>query len=137
MEWYDSLVKPSWTPAPATTSLIWTLLHPFIPVSFGFGFVQAFRRKLPRRVALPFAVNLVANALLMPIFAGLRSVPLASGHRGGVDGLYSRRILVCHKSSLRNSAPRRRMRASPLVIRESNDASHIFVPCGCGRSACA
>jgi benzodiazapine receptor len=26
MEWYDSLAKPSWTPAPATISLIWTIL---------------------------------------------------------------------------------------------------------------
>jgi TspO/MBR family len=63
MEWYDSLVKPSWTPAPSTISLIWALLYPVILVSFGFVFVQAFRRKIPRRVALPFAVNLVANAL--------------------------------------------------------------------------
>ncbi len=78
IEWYDALVKPSWTPAPATISLIWTLLYPVILVSFGFVFVQAFRRMLPRRVALPFAVNLIANLLFMPIFAGLRSVPLAA-----------------------------------------------------------
>ena len=26
IEWYDSLAKPSWTPAPATISLIWTIL---------------------------------------------------------------------------------------------------------------
>jgi len=78
IEWYDSLAKPSWTPAPATISLIWTILYPVIVASFGFVFVQAFRRKLPRRVALPFAVNLVANLLFMPVFAGLRSVPLAA-----------------------------------------------------------
>lgn len=29
------------------------------------------------RVAPPFAINLVANLLFMPIFAGLRTVPLA------------------------------------------------------------
>ncbi len=78
IEWYDSLVKPSWTPAPSTISLIWSLLYPVILVSFGFVFVKAFRRKIPRRVALPFAVNLVANVLFMPLFAGLRSVPLAA-----------------------------------------------------------
>ena len=78
IEWYDSLSKPSWTPAPATISLIWTILYPVIVASFGFVFVQVFRGKLPRRVALPFAVNLVANLLFMPIFAGLRSVPLAA-----------------------------------------------------------
>jgi benzodiazapine receptor len=30
------------------------------------------------KVVLPFAINLVANLLFMPIFAGLRSVPLAA-----------------------------------------------------------
>lgn len=78
MEWYGRLVKPSWTPAPSTISLIWSLLYPVIIVSFGFVIVQAFRRELPWRVALPFVVNLVANLLFMPIFAGLRSVSLAA-----------------------------------------------------------
>jgi benzodiazapine receptor len=77
MDWYNSLAKPSWTPAPATISLIWTILYPLILVSFGFVFVQAFRGKVPWLLALPFAVNLVANLLFMPIFAGLRNVPLA------------------------------------------------------------
>jgi len=78
MEWYNSLAKPSWTPAPATISLIWTILYPIILVSFGFIFVEAFRGKVGWKVALPFAINLVANLLFMPIFAGLRSVPLAA-----------------------------------------------------------
>ncbi|AWM39347.1 TspO/MBR family protein [Gemmata obscuriglobus] len=78
IDWYDSLAKPWWTPAPATIRLIWGCLYPIILVSFGFVFIQALRRKLPRRVALPFAANLVANLLFMPIFAGLRSVPLAA-----------------------------------------------------------
>src|SRR3954463_15148884 len=74
----DSRAKPPWTPAPATISLIWTILYPVILASFGFVFVQAARKKLPRRVALPFAINLVANLLFMPVFAGLRNVPLAA-----------------------------------------------------------
>jgi translocator protein len=78
MEWYDSLAKPAWTPAPATISLIWMVLYPIILVSFGFVFVEAFRGKVRWKVALPFAINLVANLLFMPIFAGLRSVPLAA-----------------------------------------------------------
>ena len=78
MEWYDSLAKPSWTPAPSTISLVWMILYPVILVSFGFVFVRAFRRRVPGRVALPFALNLVANLLFMPVFAGLRSVPLAA-----------------------------------------------------------
>ena len=78
IEWYDSLAKPPWTPAPASISLIWTILYPVIVASFGFVFVQAARKKLPGEVAVPFAINLVANLLFMPIFAGLRSVPLAA-----------------------------------------------------------
>ncbi len=32
MEWYDSLAKPGWTPAPATIGLIWRILYPIILV---------------------------------------------------------------------------------------------------------
>ncbi len=39
IDWYDSLTKPTWTPAPATIRLIWQLLYPVIVVSFGFVFV--------------------------------------------------------------------------------------------------
>ncbi len=78
IEWYDSLAKPSWTPAPATISLIWMILYPVILVSFGFVFVQASRGTIPRRLVVPFAVNLVANLLFMPIFSGLRNTPLAA-----------------------------------------------------------
>jgi translocator protein len=77
MEWYNSLVKPSWTPDPSTISLIWMVLYPVIPVSFGFMIVQAFRGKIGGQIAVPFGINLVANLLFMPIFAGLRNVPLA------------------------------------------------------------
>ncbi|MHB8974396.1 MAG: TspO/MBR family protein [Pirellulaceae bacterium] len=78
MDWYTSLAKPDWTPAPATIGLIWQILYPIILVTFGFVFVQTLRRKLHWSVALPFAINLVANLLFMPIVSGLRSVPLAA-----------------------------------------------------------
>lgn len=78
IDWYNALGKPAWTPSPATIGLIWTILYPIIAISFGFVFVQALRGKVPRAVALPFAINLVANLLFMPIFAGLRNIPLAT-----------------------------------------------------------
>ena len=77
-QWYDALAKPSFTPSPSTIGLIWTILYPIIAISFGFVFVQVFRGKIPRMVAVPFAVNLLANVLFMPFFSGLRNVPLAS-----------------------------------------------------------
>ena len=78
INWYDSLAKPSWTPAPATIGLIWTILYPVIAMSFGFVFLMAFLSKVSWLVALPFAINLVANLFFMPLFSGLRNVPLAT-----------------------------------------------------------
>jgi translocator protein len=78
IEWYNALEKPSWTPPPATIGLIWQILYPIILVSFGFVFVQALRKRLPRLVALPFAVNLVANVIFTPIQFGMRNLPLAA-----------------------------------------------------------
>ncbi len=78
MDWYDSLAKPGWTPSPTTIGLIWRILYPIIIVTFGFVFVQAIRRKVPWWVALPFAINLVANLIFTPIQFGLRNLPLAS-----------------------------------------------------------
>ncbi len=78
IEWYNSLAKPSWTPAPSTIGTIWTILYPIIAVTFGFVFMQAVRKKLPWLVALPFTINLVSNLTFTPIQFGLRNLPLAA-----------------------------------------------------------
>ena len=78
IDWYNSLIKPAWTPAPATIGLIWQILYPIILVSFGFVFVQAVRKKIPRHVAVPFLINLVANVIFTPIQFGMRNLPLAA-----------------------------------------------------------
>ena len=78
MEWYNTLAKPSWTPDGGTIGLIWAILYPVIVVSFGYVFVQAVRGKIPRSVAVPFAINLVANLSFTPIQFGLRNLPLAA-----------------------------------------------------------
>ena len=78
LDWYNSLSKPSWTPAPGTIGLIRQILYPIILVSFGFVFVQAIRKKVSWLVALPFAINLVANLIFTPIQFGMRNLPLAA-----------------------------------------------------------
>ena len=77
-QWYDSLIKPSWTPEPSTIGLVWQCLYPIILVTFSFIFVQAIRKKVPWLVALPFGINLVANIAFTPIQFGLRNLPLAA-----------------------------------------------------------
>jgi len=54
------------------------ILYPVILISFGFILVRAFQGEVGWKVAVPFAVNLAANLLFMPIFFGLRNVPLAA-----------------------------------------------------------
>lgn len=78
MTWYNSLRKPSWTPAPSTIRLIWQILYPIILVSLIFVLMQVARNKLDRPAALAFGINLVANVMFTPILFGLRDLPLAS-----------------------------------------------------------
>ncbi len=78
MTWYNSLAKPTWTPAPATIGLIWQILYPIILASFVFVIVQALRGKISWWVALPFIINLVANIIFTPIQFGMRNLPLAA-----------------------------------------------------------
>lgn len=78
MEWYNSLQKPGWTPAPQTIGTIWQVLYPVILLTFGYVFTQAFRGKIPLWVAIPFAINLVANVLFTPIQFGLRNLDWAA-----------------------------------------------------------
>jgi translocator protein len=78
MTWYQGLAKPGWTPDPGTIGLVWQILYPIILVTFVFVFVQAVRRKIGWRVALPFAINLVANLAFTPIQFGLRNLTLAA-----------------------------------------------------------
>ncbi len=78
LEWYNSLVKPSWTPMQSTIGLVWQILYPVIILTFGFVVLQAMRQKLPWLIVLPFVINLAANLLFTPIQFGLRNLPLAS-----------------------------------------------------------
>lgn len=78
LDWYNSLAKPNWTPAPSTIGLIWQVLYPMILISFGFVFLQVFRKKLPARLMLPFAINLAANLSFTTIQFGMRNNLLAA-----------------------------------------------------------
>ncbi len=77
VQWYNGLAKPDWTPNPGTIGQIWQILYPIIFFCFVFMLVQAIRRKIPWKVFLPFAINLLANLVFTPIQFGLRDLPLA------------------------------------------------------------
>ena len=78
MEWYNSLAKPSWTPAPSTISLIWMILYPIILISFGFVFVRAFQGKVRWLVAMRKACpNAVFFCIVPPLGVHLSEVQAA------------------------------------------------------------
>lgn len=76
--WYQTLIKPSWAPPSWLFGPVWTVLYAIIAVSFGTVFYQTFMRRIPWMVALPFALNLVFNAVFTPIQFGLKNNLLAS-----------------------------------------------------------
>ncbi len=78
MTWYDSLAKPSWTPAPGVIGTIWSLLYPLIIATFGYVVFKVVRGQIPSWVLLPIALNMAANVAFTPIQFGLRNLPLAT-----------------------------------------------------------
>lgn len=76
-EWYALLQKPWFAPPAWIFGPVWSVLYALIIISFGFVFLQVLRGRWPLIVALPFAVNLVANLLFTPIQFGLRNNALA------------------------------------------------------------
>jgi len=76
--WYQQLNKPFWAPPSWVFGPVWTFLYVIIAVSFGAVFYKTARRQLPRRIALPFVLNLIFNLAYTPIQFGLQNNILAS-----------------------------------------------------------
>lgn len=71
-------IQPSWAPPAWVFGPVWSVLYALIFISFGFVFYKVFQGELPRIVALPFVINLVANFSFTPVQFGLNNLPLAS-----------------------------------------------------------
>ncbi|MBA3592811.1 MAG: tryptophan-rich sensory protein [Pseudomonadota bacterium] len=76
--WYAQLAKPFFAPTASVFGPVWTVLYIVIAISFGYVLLQYLKRRLPFDVLLPFALNLVFNALYTPIQFGLKNNWLAS-----------------------------------------------------------
>jgi benzodiazapine receptor len=76
--WYSQLIKPSWAPPSWLFGPVWTVLYIIIAISFGIVFFKSFTGKLPWRVALPFALNLIFNFAFTPLQFGLQNNLLAA-----------------------------------------------------------
>jgi len=76
--WYQTLIKPFWSPPSWLFGPVWTVLYAIIVVTFGTVFYKAFTKQIPWMVALPFALNLVFNFIFTPIQSGLKNNLFAS-----------------------------------------------------------
>ena len=67
--WYDTLIKPAWTPPDIAFPIVWTLLYIFIAIAGARAWLAAG----PGQRALPFgvyALQLAANAAWSWLFFG-------------------------------------------------------------------
>ncbi len=76
-EWYALLEKPWFAPPAGVFGPVWSVLYVLIIISFGFVFLNVIRKCWPAKIAVPFALNLVANLLYTPLQFGLRNNVLA------------------------------------------------------------
>lgn len=75
--WYQQLNKPFWAPPSWVFGPVWIFLYVIIFISFGAVFYKTAMRQLPRKAALPFALNLIFNLAFTPIQFGLQNNMLA------------------------------------------------------------
>jgi tryptophan-rich sensory protein len=76
--WYQQLVKPSWSPPASVFGPVWSVLYILIAISFGKVFFMAWQKQIALLVALPFILNLIFNVCFTPIQFGLKNNYLAA-----------------------------------------------------------
>jgi len=86
-DWYMSLIKPEWAPAPEVFGKVWSVLYIMIAVAFiytcyktfGKGASAASPAKLwPKYIFYIFVFNLFVNIIYSPIQFGLQNNYLAT-----------------------------------------------------------
>jgi len=76
--WYEMLAKPLWAPPSWIFGPVWSGLYVIIAITFGYVGYGYITKKYNRQIALPFALNLIANVLYTPLMFTVHSILLAT-----------------------------------------------------------
>ncbi|MFC1710312.1 TspO/MBR family protein [Patescibacteria group bacterium] len=77
-EWYQQLIRPSWSPPSWLFGPVWTFLYVIIAISFFRVFQLTFQKRVSFIIALPFILNLIFNFAFTPLQFGLKDNFLAA-----------------------------------------------------------
>lgn len=75
---YAEYIQPSFAPPSWIFGPVWSVLYILIAISFGYVFMKVWQGQIPKMVALPFVINLIANFSFTPVQFGLNNLPLAA-----------------------------------------------------------
>lgn len=77
-EWYQTQIKPFFSPPAWLFGPVWSVLYLIIFSSFGYTIYLTVNKKIPNIVLVPLIINLAANFLFTPLQFGLKSNVLAA-----------------------------------------------------------
>ena len=75
---YAQWIQPGWAPPAWLFGPVWSVLYVLMAISFGYVFYKVFQGEIPKLVAVPFVINLIANISFTPVQFGLQNLPLAT-----------------------------------------------------------
>ncbi len=76
--WYQQLIKPTWSPPAWIFGPVWTILYIIIATTFGYVAWLFIKGKIPFIVLLPFVLNLIFNFAFTPLQFALKNNVLAA-----------------------------------------------------------
>jgi tryptophan-rich sensory protein len=77
-ETYTTYIKPSFAPPSSVFGPVWTVLYIIIAISYISVFQKVIAGEIPKKILIPFILNLVFNFAFTPIQLGLKNNLLAS-----------------------------------------------------------